>query len=70
MLETRNPVEVLTTLRTAERLLNEEAEWLSRHAVSQADRDDWRPTEHYRALQDAAADLGALAAEIATEAER
>jgi hypothetical protein len=70
MLEHRNPVEVLTTLRTAERLLAEQAEQLRRRAVSQADYGNWGPTDRYRALKDTAADLGALAAEIATEAER
>ncbi len=67
MLETRNPVEVLTTLRTAERLLSEEADKLRRRAVNQADYGGWGPTQRYHELQDAAADLGQLAAEIATE---
>ena len=70
MLETRDPVEVLNVLRTAQRLLDEEAEQLRRHAVSQADYGNWGPTQRYRQLQDAAADLGQLVAEIAAEAER
>jgi hypothetical protein len=70
MLETSSPVEVLNILRTAEKLLSEEAEQLRRHAVSQADYGNWGPTGRYRQLRDTAADLGALAAEIATQAER
>jgi hypothetical protein len=70
MLETRSPVEVLTVVPTAARLLDEEAERLRRHAVSQANSGDWGPTQRYWALQDCASDLGALPAEIATEAAR
>ena len=70
MLETRNPVEVLRVIRTAERLLSEEAEKLRRRAVNQADYGDWGPTQRYRELQDAAADLGQLATEITVEVER
>ena len=70
MLETSNPVEVLQVIRTAERLLSEGADKLRRRAVNQADYGDWGPTQRYRDLQDAAADLGQLAAGIAAEAER
>ena len=70
MLDTRNPVEVLTILRAAARLLVEEAEQLRRHAVSLADRGHWGPTRRYRALREAAVDLGKLAVNIAGGVER
>ena len=41
MLTGNNPVEGLTALRTAQRLLAEEAERFRRHAAVRADRGDW-----------------------------
>jgi hypothetical protein len=65
MFKHRDPVEVLTTLRTAQQLLAEEAEQLRRRAGSRADSGDWPSTARYRAMLDAAADLDALALDIA-----
>ena len=69
MLETNDPVEVITTLRTAQQFLREEAERLRARAVSQADYGNWGPTERSRTMLDTADDLGALADQIAAEAE-
>ena len=69
MLETTNPVEVITTLRTAERLLVDQAEQLRRDAVTLAGYGDLTGSARYRELVDTAADLGRLADLIATEAE-
>jgi hypothetical protein len=60
VLEHRNPVEVLAILRTAQQLLDQ---------ASVQDYSGGSFGAHYRALLDSAADLNALAREIAAEAE-
>jgi hypothetical protein len=70
MLETQHPVDVIATLRTAQRLLTEEADRLRQQAASQADYGAWGPTQRYRQLRDCAADLSQLAELIALGTER
>ena len=69
MLETTNPVKVITTLRTAERLLLDQAEQLRSNAVALAGYGDLTGSARYRELVDTAADLGRLTDMIAAEAE-
>ena len=69
MLETQTPVEVITTLRAAERLLLDQAEQLRRAAVTLTGYGDLTGSARYRELVETAADLGRLADLIATEAE-
>jgi hypothetical protein len=56
-------------LRAAQHLLDAEAEYLRRQMASQADLTDGSLAVRYRALLDSAADLNALAREIAAEVE-
>ena len=70
MLETQNPVDVIAMLRTAQRLLADQAERLRGSAARPADYGNLGPTTQYSELVEAAADLGRLADLIAMETEQ